>query len=290
LSKSKRINYLDRKASKENPMGVPKTYERLKNRFPQIMARLEALGETLREEVSFNRREIELLKLVAAAAATLEGGVHSHARRALASGAAPEELEEALILLVNQIGFSRTAAAMTWVWDVLAREPEPVRITFQGEPLTLLGFRPEVGQRAPNFTVVDQDLKPVRLTDFRGKICVISSVPSLDTEVCQLQTRRFNEEASSFPGVEILTISLDLPFAQKRFCEAHKVGKVKVLSDYQRLSFAYAFSLLIKEWRLLARSVWVIDAEGYIRYRELVHEITSEPDYEALKEALQKLL
>ncbi len=271
-------------------MGIPKTYERLKNRFPEIMTKLESLGQTLREEVGFNRREIELFKLIAAATGALEGGVHSHARRALAAGAAPEELEEALILLVNQIGFSRTAAAITWVWDVLAHEPEPVKITFKGQPLTLLGLRPEIGQKASDFTVVDGELKPFRLRDFRGKICVLSSVPSLDTEVCQLQTRRFNAEASNFPGVEILTISLDLPFAQKRFCEAYQVDGVRVLSDYQKHSFAHAFGLLIKEWRLLARSVWVIDKEGYIRYRELVHEITNEPDYEALKEALQKLL
>ena len=271
-------------------MERPKIYERLKKRFPRIMANLEALGESLREETSFNRREIELLKLAASAAMGSEGGLHAHVRKALAAGASPEEVEEAVILLVNQLGFSRTAAAMSWAWDVLEAQPEPVKITFEGSPLTLLGRRPEVGERAPHFTVVDMDLKPREFSEFQGKVCIISSVPSLDTEVCQLQTRRFNEEASNLSGVEILTVSLDLPFAQKRFCEAFKVGRVQVFSDYLYRSFAYAFGLLIRELGLLARSVWVIDQEGVIRYRELVHELTAEPDYEAVLEAVQKLL
>ncbi len=271
-------------------MGYPKIYERLKQRFPEIIRSLEELGEKLRQNTNFNRKEIELLKLSAAATLGSEGGVHSHTRKALRFGASPEETEEAVMLLVNQIGFSRTAAAMSWVWDVLEKQPEPVRITFQGNPLTLLGWRPEVGEKAPDFTVVDFELKPHQLSDFKGKVCILSSVPSLDTEVCQLQTRRFNEEASRLAEVEILTISLDLPFAQKRFCEAFKVGRVKIFSDYVNRSFAYAFGLLIKELRLLARSVWVIDREGVIRYRELVHELTEEPDYEAALEAVQKLL
>ncbi len=271
-------------------MGYPPVYERLKRRFPEIMESLERLGQTLREKTVFNRKEVELLKLSASAALGSEGGVHSHARRALAAGAAAEEVEEAVILLVNQLGFSRTAAAMSWVWDVLEKQPPPVEITFQGSPLTLLGWRPEVGEQAPDFTVVDLELNPHRLAEFRGRVCVISSVPSLDTEICQLQTRRFNEEASRLPGVEILTISLDLPFAQKRFCEAFQVGRVKIFSDYLNRSFAYAFGLLIKELKLLARSVWVLDQEGVIRYRELVHELTAEPDYEAALEAVQKLL
>ncbi len=271
-------------------MGYPKTYERIKARFPHVVSRLEALGEALREEVSFNRREAELLKLAAAASSSLEGGVHSHARRALAAGAAPEEIEEAVILLVNQVGFSRTAAALTWIWDVLSKAPQPVQVTFQGEPLTLLGLRPEIGEKAPDFVVTDHNLTPTRFSDFQGRICILNSVPSLDTEVCQLQTKRFNEEVAKLKEVEILTISLDLPFAQKRFCEAYKIDRIKVLSDYRYFSFAYAFGLLIKEWRLLARSVWIIDKEGYIRYRQLVHEITEEPDYEAVLAELEKLL
>ena len=164
-------------------------------------------------------------------------------------------------------------------------------ITVEGNPLTLVGDEVSVGDKAPDFEVVDNDLKPVRFSSFRGKVCVIISVPSLDTPVCDIETRRFNEEAAGLgAGVVILAISMDLPFAQKRWCGAAEVTRVKALSDHRDASFGAAYGVLIKELRLLARAVFVVDREGIIRYEELVKEVTVEPDYEAVLEAVKKLL
>ncbi len=164
-------------------------------------------------------------------------------------------------------------------------------ITMQGSPLTLMGSAVQVGQEAPDFTVVDKHLSPVGLSNFRGKVAVVSSVPSLDTGVCDKQTRRFNEEAAKLGNnVVILTISMDLPFAQSRWCGAAGVKRVKTLSDYQCADFGMKYGLLIKELRLLARAVMVLDREGVIRYKQVVPEIVTEPDYDAAVAAVKELL
>ena len=164
-------------------------------------------------------------------------------------------------------------------------------ITMKGNPLTLLGKQPKVGEQAPDFEVLDNDLSPVRLSSFRGKLCVIASVPSLDTPVCDMETRRFNEEAGILgPDVAILTISMDLPFAQKRWCGAAGVDKVTTLSDHLSASFGEAYGVLIKELRLLARAVFVVDGDGVVQYIQIVREVTAEPDYEDVLGALKKLL
>jgi thiol peroxidase len=133
-------------------------------------------------------------------------------------------------------------------------------ITFKGNPLTLVGNEVKVGQMAPDFVVIDNNLTPVKFSSYHGKVCIISSVVSLDTPVCDTQTRKFNEEASRLgPGVMILTISMDLPFAQKRWCGAAGVKRLQTLSDHRDASFGMAYGILIKELRLLARAVFIVD-------------------------------
>jgi thiol peroxidase len=160
-------------------------------------------------------------------------------------------------------------------------------ITFQGKPLTLLGKEVRPGDQAPYFTCIDNELKPVGLAEFRGNVCVLSSVPSLDTPVCDLETRRFNAEAERLgDAVSVVTVSMDLPFAQKRWCGAAGVTRVKTVSDHRDASFGTGYGVLIKELRLLARAVFIVDREGIVRYAELVREITQEPDYGSVLEAL----
>lgn len=162
-------------------------------------------------------------------------------------------------------------------------------VTMKGNPLTLVGQEVKVGERAPEFEVLSNDLSPVKLSSFRGKVCIISSVPSLDTPVCDTMTRRFNEEAAGTGEKTIvLTISMDLPFAQKRWCGAAGVGNVQTLSDHRDASFGNAFGVLIKELRLLARAVFVVDKEGIVRYTQIVDEITNEPDYDAALRAAKE--
>ena len=163
--------------------------------------------------------------------------------------------------------------------------------TMKGNPLTLVGPELSKGDPAPDVEVLDNDLKPVRLSSFKGKICVLSIVPSLDTPVCDLQTRRFNDEAGKLgDDVVILTISMDLPFAQKRWCGAAGVDKVSTFSDHRDAAFGEAYGVLIKELRLLARAIFVVDKQGTIQYRQLVKEVTEEPNYEAVLEAIKKLV
>ena len=163
-------------------------------------------------------------------------------------------------------------------------------VTSKGKPVTLLGPEIRVGDPAPDFTVVDTSLSPVTLGDFREKVKVISSVPSLDTAVCDVETRRFNQEAASLgENVVVLTISLDLPFAQKRWCAAAGVDRVKVLSDYQDRSFASAYGVLIRESKLLSRSIFVVDGKDVVRYVQHVPEIGQEPDYGAVLAAVKGL-
>ena len=164
-------------------------------------------------------------------------------------------------------------------------------ITFKGNPFTLLGPELKVGDKAPDFAVVDNGLAPVSLASSAGRIRIISSVPSLDTPVCDTETRRFNQEAAGLPGdVVVLTISLDLPFAQKRWCGAAGIDKVTTLSDYRERSFGQNYGVLIKELLLLTRAIFVVDGQGVIRYIQIVPEVTSEPDYAAVMAAAKALL
>ena len=168
---------------------------------------------------------------------------------------------------------------------------QPGRVTMKGKPLRLLGTPPEVGRPAPDFTAVANDLSEVKLSDFRGKVVVICVVPSLDTRVCDLQTRRFNEEAAKLSGdVVILTISMDLPFAQARWCGAAGVEAVQTLSDHRDAGFGTAYGVLIEELRLLGRSVFVVDRVGVLRYVQRVQELANEPDYDEALAAVRKLL
>ena len=164
-------------------------------------------------------------------------------------------------------------------------------ITFKGNPMTLLGPEVKAGDAAPDFRVVDNGLQPVTLADSKGKVRLITAVPSLDTPVCDTMTRKFNEQAARLPGdVVVYTVSLDLPFAQKRWCGNAGIEKVGTLSDYQERSFGLAYGVLIKELKLLARSVFVIDRNDKVAYREIVKEVTAEPDYETALAAAKKLV
>jgi thiol peroxidase len=164
-------------------------------------------------------------------------------------------------------------------------------VTMKGEPLTLLGNELKVGDVAPDCEVVGKDLNPVKLSLFRGKVCIISSLPSLDTSVCNIMTRKFNEDAAALGSdVAVLAISMDLPFAQDRWCVAADVKNVQTFSDHRSGAFGEAFGVLIKDLRLLARSVFVLDRKGIIRYVEIVDELSSEPDYEAALKAAKELV
>lgn len=164
-------------------------------------------------------------------------------------------------------------------------------VTMKGNPVTLLGPEITPGMAAPDFAVVDNDLGLVSLADFKGKVVVLSAVPSLDTPVCDMETRRFNQEAQALGDkVKILTVSMDLPFAQKRWCGNAGVENVQTVSDYQAASFGQAYGVLIDGLRLLARAIFVVDPRGQVAYVQIVPEIASEPDYAAVIEAVKKLL
>ncbi|MBN2452182.1 MAG: thiol peroxidase [Lentisphaeria bacterium] len=171
------------------------------------------------------------------------------------------------------------------------RSTAPVHtVTANGAALTLDGRMPALGRRCPDFRVVDGEFRPVRLSDFRGSVVVISTVPSLDTGVCSLQTVRFNQEAAGLPeNVVVLTVSMDLPFAQKRFCSAQGVDRVRVLSDIVDRDAGRALGLLIRERGILARAVLVVDRRGRLQYRQVVAELTEHPNYEAALETARDL-
>lgn len=158
-------------------------------------------------------------------------------------------------------------------------------VTFVNKPVTLLGKEVKVGDKAPNFTVLANDMQPVSLSDSKGTVRIISVVPSLDTGVCDQQTRKFNVEASKLENVNVLTISVDLPFAQKRWCAASGLDNVQTLSDHRDLSFGEAYGVVMKERRLLARSVFVVNSNDEVVYVEYVSEGTNHPNYEAALEA-----
>ncbi|MFC2948657.1 thiol peroxidase [Virgibacillus sediminis] len=161
-------------------------------------------------------------------------------------------------------------------------------VTFQQEPVTLIGNELKKGDQAPDFTVVSNDLKDVSLSDYQGKVKLISVVPSLDTGVCAEQTKRFNEEADKIDNVHVLTISMDLPFAQTRWCAANGVKNLDTLSDHRDADFGEKYGNLIKELRLLARSIFVVDSNDKITYVEYVNEVTDHPDYDAALEAAKQ--
>lgn len=166
-----------------------------------------------------------------------------------------------------------------------------VQTTFKNNPVTLLGNEVKVGDKAQDFTVLANDLSTVSLKDSEGKIRLFSVVPSLDTGVCDAQTRKFNEAAAELgDNVIIYTVSMDLPFAQKRWCGAAGIDKVQTVSDHREGSFGKAYGVLIEELRLLTRSVFVVDAEGTVTYVEYVPEATNHPNYDAAIAAVKALI
>ena len=164
-------------------------------------------------------------------------------------------------------------------------------VKMNGKPLALAGWPVGVGDRAPDFNLQDNDLVEKTFSDYRGKILIISAVPSLDTPVCELQTRRFNQAAAGLSkDVMVLTVSMDLPFAQKRWCASSGLEGVITLSDHRHSSLGWAYGILIEDLRLLARSVFVVDKEGIVRHAQLVDDITKEPDYDGVLKAVTELL
>ena len=159
-------------------------------------------------------------------------------------------------------------------------------VTLKGNPLTLVGPELEVGNPAPDFQALATDLTPVTLSDTGNSVRVFSVVPSLDTPVCDMQTRRFNEEAAKLAGVKIYTVSMDLPFAQSRWCTDAGVKNLSMLSDHREASFARNYGTLIKELRLASRALFVVDGEGLLRHVEYVGEVTEQPDYDAALDAI----
>lgn len=164
-------------------------------------------------------------------------------------------------------------------------------VTMKGAPLTLMGAEVKVGQKALDFRVLSPDMSEAALGSFKGKIKLVASVPSLDTPVCDLEIKHFNEEASAMSqDVNVIFVSMDLPFAQKRFCQTFNIDKVKTFSDHRDASFGINYGVLIKETRLLARAIFIVDKEDKIRYVEYVKDLSSQPDYDAALLALKKVV
>ncbi|MDD4869052.1 MAG: thiol peroxidase [Kiritimatiellae bacterium] len=162
-------------------------------------------------------------------------------------------------------------------------------VTMRGKPLVLLGDQVAVGDTAPDFKTVDGSFKQIKLSDFKGKACLISAVPSLDTQVCALQTKRFNSEVGTLPSsVVMMTISMDLPFAQKRFCEAEKIDRILVLSDHVWHDFGTHYGILIKDMGLLARSVFIVGQNGKLIYKQIVPDLSQQPNYDGALEAVRQ--
>jgi thioredoxin-dependent peroxiredoxin len=165
----------------------------------------------------------------------------------------------------------------------------PGATTLRGNPMTLLGPELKAGQKAPDFEVVSDSLQPVSLEKTGQAVRIFSVVPSLDTPVCDAQTRRFNEEAAKMPGVDIYTVSMDLPFAQKRWCGAYGIDKVKMLSDHRNGSFGEHYGTLIKELRIESRAIFVVDKDNTVKHVEYVKEVADHPNYEAALAAARSL-
>lgn len=164
------------------------------------------------------------------------------------------------------------------------------KVTFKGNPVTLLGNTIKVGDKAPGFTVLSSSLQPTSLADFDGKVKVIAVYPSIDTGVCAAQNRRFNQEADKLKEVAVLSISVDLPFAQSRFCAAEGLNSIVTLSDHKDLDFGMKYGFVIEELRLLARGTVIIGKDNLVKYVEFVPEIAQEPDYEAALKVIKELV
>ncbi len=170
-------------------------------------------------------------------------------------------------------------------------EKNNVKVTFKNNPVTLLGNEIKVGDKAPDFTVLGNALNPVKLSDYKGKVVVLSVFPSIDTGVCATQNRTFNKKASELSDdIAIIGISVDLPFALGRFCGAEGIDKVVTTSDHKDLDFSLKYGFLIEELRLLARGTVVVDKEGIVRHVEYVSEVTNEPDYDAALSVAKELV
>ncbi len=164
------------------------------------------------------------------------------------------------------------------------------KVTFKGNPVTLLGKEVKVGDKAPDFTVLSSTLTPTTLADFDGKVKVIAVYPSIDTGICAAQNRRFNQEADKLKDVVVLSISVDLPFAQSRFCAAEGLNSIVTLSDHKNLDFGMKYGFVIEELRLLARGTVIIGKDNVVKYVEFVPEIAQEPDYEAALKVIKQLV
>ena len=162
-------------------------------------------------------------------------------------------------------------------------------VTFAGNPVTLTGNEIKVGDKAPDFTGINQSLEAVSLSSFSGKTVVIAIYPSIDTGICQKQNRKFNELASQMDDVVVLSVSLDLPFAQKRFCAAEGLDSIVTLSDHREREFGNKYGYLIKELALLARGTVIVDKDGIVQLVEIVPEITTEPDYDAALKVIESI-
>ncbi len=163
-------------------------------------------------------------------------------------------------------------------------------VTMKGNPLSLAGNDVQIGQSAPNCTLIANDLSEFQLSSLKGKKVILSVVPSLDTPICDLQTKRFNSEAANYgTDVAIVTISMDLPFAQARWCGATGSDQIQTLSDYRSAAFGEAYGVLIEGLRLLARAIFVVDANGDLQYKQIVSEVTDEPNYDEVLNAVKKL-
>src|SRR3954451_24138123 len=154
-------------------------------------------------------------------------------------------------------------------------------VTFKGNPLTLVGPELKSGDQAPNFEGVDKTMSLVDLGKTSGQVRIFSVVPSLDTPVCDMQTKRFNEEATKLPGIKMYTVSMDLPFAQARWCGAFGIDNIAMLSDHRGASFGAAYGTLIKEWRIESRAIFVVDKTDTVQHAEYVAEVADHPNYDA---------
>jgi len=259
------------------------------NYLAEMKNKAEAEAKKLKEEVETKAKALlELKNKAEAEVKKLKGEV--------------EEKGKALAGKIRELGsykkiaeekiFELEAKAKEYLARLSFKEKERVGlVSSKGSPLTLLGEEIKLGDKAPDFLVLDNSRQPATLDYFKGKFKIITSVPSLDTPVCNMETRRFNQEAGSLPdNVVILTISMDLPFAQARWCAAAGVEKVKTFSDYRERSFGLAYGVLVKELKLLARAVFIVDDQDYVRYAELVPEIGQEPDYERILHTVKALL
>ena len=169
-------------------------------------------------------------------------------------------------------------------------EKNDVKVSFAGKQVTLLGKEIKTGDKAPDFKAIDTSLSARNFSDFKGKVKIISTFPSIDTSICSAQMHRFNKEASMLDAVDIISVSNDLPFALGRFCGAEDIDKLEVLSDHKDVDFGQKYGFLIEEYRLLARGVVVIDKDDTVRHVEYVSEIGKEPDYEAALKVVKTLI